>query len=136
MAPFPVQGIVEGDFVIVLVPVDTEDLMPVVAEKIAHHAVNRRVPERDQPMAVRHNGRLLAPEATGWSQALVQYALAADPGLRDVLGGWVATWSPRADAAVAGLAPLFGGAPVPITADEVTAAVRASRTELLTACGL
>ncbi|WP_338051191.1 toluene-4-monooxygenase system B family protein [Pseudonocardia acidicola] len=64
VAPFPVQGIVEGDFVIVLVPVDTEDPMPVVAEKIAYHAVNRRVPERDQPMAVRHNGRVLAPEST------------------------------------------------------------------------
>ncbi|MHA6797289.1 toluene-4-monooxygenase system B family protein (plasmid) [Pseudonocardia bannensis] len=64
MAPFPVQGITEGDFVVVLVPVDTEDPMTAVAEKIAYHAVNRRVPEDDRPMAVRHNGRVLAGDAT------------------------------------------------------------------------
>ncbi|WP_028931314.1 toluene-4-monooxygenase system B family protein [Pseudonocardia asaccharolytica] len=64
MAPFPVQGITEGDFVVVLVPVDTEDPMTTVAEKIAHHAVNRRVPENDRPMVVRHNGRVLAADTT------------------------------------------------------------------------
>ncbi|NMH95811.1 aromatic/alkene monooxygenase hydroxylase subunit beta [Pseudonocardia acidicola] len=77
-----------------------------------------------------------AQRSRQWSQALVRYALAADPALRDVLGGWVAAWTPRADAAVAGLAPLFEGAPVPMKADEITAAVQTGRAELLAACGL
>lgn len=64
MALFPVQGITEGDFVVVLVPIDTEDPMTVVAEKIAHHAVGRRLPENPRPMAIRHNGTVLAADAT------------------------------------------------------------------------
>ncbi len=64
MALFPVQGITQGDFVVVLVPIDTEDPMAVVAEKIAHHAEGRRVPVTDRPRAVRHNGTTLADDAT------------------------------------------------------------------------
>ncbi len=64
MALFPVQGIFEGDFVVLLVPIDDEDPMTVVAEKIAAHAVNRRVPAADRPMKVRHNGEILDDEAT------------------------------------------------------------------------
>ncbi|MGH8931207.1 MAG: toluene-4-monooxygenase system B family protein [Egibacteraceae bacterium] len=64
MALFPIQGIFIGDFVVELVPVDTEDPMSVVAEKIAYHAVNRRVREEDRPIAVRHNGQLLDSDAT------------------------------------------------------------------------
>jgi toluene monooxygenase system protein B len=64
MAPFPVQGIVEGDFVVVLVPVDDTDPMTVVAEKIAYHGIGRRVPAQDRPLKVRYRGELLADDAT------------------------------------------------------------------------
>jgi toluene monooxygenase system protein E len=43
-----------------------------------------------------------------WSSALVALALGDRPENRDVLRGWVATWRPRALAAVASLAPLLG----------------------------
>lgn len=64
MALFPVQGVFVGDFVVLLVPVDTEDPMAVVGEKIAHHVVDRRVEPQDRPIEVRHNGKLLDPEST------------------------------------------------------------------------
>ncbi len=64
MALFPVQGVVEGDFVVLLVAVDDEDPMGVVAEKIAYHAVNRRVAARAGSPRVRHNGKELDPQAT------------------------------------------------------------------------
>ena len=44
MALFPIYGVFQGDFVPHLVAVDTEDTMPVVAEKIAVHTVGRRLP--------------------------------------------------------------------------------------------
>jgi toluene monooxygenase system protein B len=64
MALFPVQGIFEGDFVVLLVPVDTDDPMTVVADKIAHHVVGRRVAAQDRPMRVRRQGEFLAADAT------------------------------------------------------------------------
>ncbi len=64
MALFPVQGIFDGDFVVLLVPVDTDDPMTVVAEKIAHHVVGRRVAAQDRPMRVRRQGEFLADDAT------------------------------------------------------------------------
>jgi len=64
MALFPVQGIFEGDFVVLLVPVDTDDPMTVVAEKIAHHVVGRRVAARDKPMRIRRQGEFLDDDAT------------------------------------------------------------------------
>jgi len=64
MALFPVQGIFDGDFVVILAAIDTEDPMSVVGQKIAHHAVDRRVYEQDRPFEVRHNGTVLDPDAT------------------------------------------------------------------------
>jgi toluene monooxygenase system protein B len=64
MALFPVQGIFEGDFVVLLVPVDTDDPMTVVAEKIAHHVVGRRVAAQDKPMRIRRQGEFLDDDAT------------------------------------------------------------------------
>ncbi|MBL8929698.1 MAG: hypothetical protein JNL54_06215 [Kineosporiaceae bacterium] len=64
MALFPVQGIVEGDFVIVLAPVDDTDPMTVVAEKIAYHGVGKRVAVRPGPLKVRWKGTILADDAT------------------------------------------------------------------------
>ncbi|WP_088319784.1 toluene-4-monooxygenase system B family protein [Kineosporia sp. R_H_3] len=64
MALFPVQGIVEGDFVVVLVPVDDTDPMTVVAEKIAYHGIGKRVAPQDRPLKVRWNGTVLADDST------------------------------------------------------------------------
>lgn len=64
MALLPVQGQVEGDFVLNLVPIDSDDTMDVVAGKIAHHSVNRRVAQQDKPLRVRFNGHVLPADAT------------------------------------------------------------------------
>ncbi len=64
MAMFPVQGFVDGDFVIVLALVDDTDPMTVVAEKIAHHSVGKRVAAQDRPMKVKRAGETLADDAT------------------------------------------------------------------------
>lgn len=64
MAPFPVQGFVDGDFVVVLALVDDTDPIPVVAEKIAYHSVGKRVPAQDRPMKVKRNGEELPDDGT------------------------------------------------------------------------
>ncbi len=56
MALFPVQGIVEGDFVVVLVTADDTDPMTVVAQTIAHHGIGTRVAAQDRPLKVRYQG--------------------------------------------------------------------------------
>ncbi len=56
MALFPIHSNFECDFVIQLVPVDTEDSMDQVAEKCAYHSVNRRVhPQPGKILRVRHH---------------------------------------------------------------------------------
>lgn len=64
MAPFPVQGITEGDFVVVLCLVDSEQPMSEVAQAIAHHGVGKRVAPQDRPLRVRYQGDLLPDDAT------------------------------------------------------------------------
>lgn len=64
MAPFPVQGITEGDFVVVLVLVDDQDPMSSVAEAIAHHGIGKRVAPQDRRLRVRYQGDLLPDDAT------------------------------------------------------------------------
>lgn len=64
MALFPLQGIVEGDFVVLLVPVDDGDSMAVVGQKVRDHVLGRRLPETAQHWRVRLNGELLADETT------------------------------------------------------------------------
>mgnify|MGYP006272190741 FL=1 len=64
MAPFPVQGITEGDFVIVLALVDSEQPMSEVAQAIAYHGVGKRVAPQDRTLRVRYQGNLLADDAT------------------------------------------------------------------------
>jgi toluene monooxygenase system protein B len=57
MALFPLGSNFEGDFVIQLLPVDTENTMDEVAAAAAHHSVGRRV--KAQPskvMRVRRHG--------------------------------------------------------------------------------
>jgi toluene monooxygenase system protein B len=64
MALFPVLGITEGDFVVVLAPVDDTDPMSVVAEKIAYHGVGKRVADPGRPLHVRYKGTVLDDDAT------------------------------------------------------------------------
>ena len=64
MALFPLQAVFDGDFVVLVVPVDDEDPMSVVAGKVAHHVVDHRVPAQDRMLHVRHNGSVLPDDAT------------------------------------------------------------------------
>ncbi|MEV0227170.1 toluene hydroxylase [Streptomyces sp. NPDC050704] len=48
---------------------------------------------------------------TRWSTALAEYAIGQHQGNRDVLQRWVARWTPRAEAAAAGLSRLFEDLP-------------------------
>ena len=64
MAAVPLQAVFRRDFVTLLVLVDDEDTMEVVAQKVAHHVIQRRLPSQDDPMRVQYNNRILAPEQT------------------------------------------------------------------------
>lgn len=64
MALFPAQAIFEGDFVVLLVPVDDEQPMTEVAAAIAHHVVGKRVPAQDRPLQVSYQGNVLADDST------------------------------------------------------------------------
>lgn len=63
MATIPLQAAFRGDFVVLLVPVEDTDTMRMVAEKVAHHVIGRRLPERDAPLVVHHQGKQLSPTA-------------------------------------------------------------------------
>ncbi|MBB5373371.1 toluene-4-monooxygenase system B family protein [Acidocella aromatica] len=57
MALFPVISNFQYDFVLQLVPVDTENTMDEVAAAAAHHSVGRRVaPQPDKVIRVRRQG--------------------------------------------------------------------------------
>jgi toluene monooxygenase system protein E len=77
-----------------------------------------------------------ARRSQDWSAALVRYALERLPELRDVLAGWLGPWQQRAFEAIDPLAAAFAGAPVPMAAEEVTAAVREQHRAFLETCGL
>lgn len=68
-----------------------------------------------------------------WATALVQYAVEQDAGLVDLVRDWISTWEPLVDAAVAGLASLFGTAATPMTASEVIDAAAQARERVLAA---
>ena len=56
MALFPIMSNFERDFVVQLVPVDTDDTMDQVAEKCAYHSLNRRVlPQEGKVLRVRRH---------------------------------------------------------------------------------
>ncbi|MEY2909921.1 MAG: hypothetical protein RLZZ602_2444 [Pseudomonadota bacterium] len=55
MALFPLNSSFQADFVVQLVPVDTDDTMDQVAEKCAFHSVNRRVRKQPGVMRVRRH---------------------------------------------------------------------------------
>lgn len=78
-----------------------------------------------------------ADRCTRWSTALAHYAIERRPGNRDVLQRWVARWTPRAEAAAAGLGQLFeqlpsGGRP----AQTVEKAAGSARRRVLNEAGL
>lgn len=57
MALFPLNSNFQGDFVLQLLPVDTENTMDQVAAAAAHHTVGRRVaPRPGHIMRVRRQG--------------------------------------------------------------------------------
>jgi toluene monooxygenase system protein B len=57
MALFPLTSNFQGDFVLQLLPVDTENTMDEVAAAAAHHSVGRRVPARPgHTLRVRRQG--------------------------------------------------------------------------------
>jgi toluene monooxygenase system protein B len=57
MALFPLISNFERDFVLQLLPVDTENTMDEVAAAAAHHSVGRRVaPQPDKILRVRRQG--------------------------------------------------------------------------------
>jgi toluene monooxygenase system protein B len=57
MALFPIVSNFQHDFVLLLVPVDTENTMDEVAAAAAHHSINRRVaPRPDKVVRVRRQG--------------------------------------------------------------------------------
>lgn len=57
MALFPVVSNFQHDFVLLLLPVDTDNTMDEVAAAAAHHSVNRRVaPQPDKVIRVRRQG--------------------------------------------------------------------------------
>jgi toluene monooxygenase system protein B len=64
MATVPLQAAFRGDFALLLVSVDDQDTMEVVAQKVAYHVIRRRLPPRDAPMRVQYNNRILAPDQT------------------------------------------------------------------------
>jgi toluene monooxygenase system protein B len=64
MAFLPLQAAFRGDFVALFVPVDDQDTMDVVAQKVAHHVINRRLPPQDAPMRVQYHDQVLLPDQT------------------------------------------------------------------------
>lgn len=66
-----------------------------------------------------------------WTKALTVYAIDRSPELADVLGGWVSSWRPRAEAAVAGLAGSMVGPTGTFTAEQVVARVTEAHHDVL-----
>jgi len=64
MAMVPLQAVFRGDCLTLLVPVDDQDRMDVVAQKVAHHVIHRRLPAQDAPMRVRYHDRVLPTHHT------------------------------------------------------------------------
>jgi toluene monooxygenase system protein B len=57
MAALPIHCNFQGDFVIQLVLLDTEDTMDEAAQKCAYHSVGRRVaPQPDRVLRIRKHG--------------------------------------------------------------------------------
>ena len=78
-----------------------------------------------------------ADRCTRWTAALAEYAIEQRAGNRDVLQRWVARWTPRAEAAAAGLAQLFEQLPsAGRSAETVEKAANSARRRVLNEAGL
>jgi toluene monooxygenase system protein B len=64
MARVPLQAAFRGDFVTLLVLVDDEDTMDVVAQKVAHQVINRRLSPESLRLRVRYNQQVLSRDQT------------------------------------------------------------------------
>jgi toluene monooxygenase system protein B len=60
----PLNAIFAEDFVQILVPVMSNNTIAELAEAVAHHTEGRRVPKRDLPKVVFHEGKRLDPSIT------------------------------------------------------------------------
>ncbi len=74
MALFPLSSNFEGDFVVLLVAVDTESTMDEVAAAAAHHSVGRRVKAR--------TGHILRVRKQGTQEFFPRAMKVADADLR------------------------------------------------------
>ena len=91
----------------------------------------------DQTWLLAANLQLDAERCRRWSVELARYALAQRPENAAVLRKWIDVWSPRADDAVAGLAPLLETLPeVPRTQAETREGARQARVRVLAELGL
>ncbi len=78
-----------------------------------------------------------ADRCTRWSLALARYAIEQRAGNKDVLRRWVARWTPRAEAAAAGLSQLFKQSASGVrSAQTVENAANSARRRLLNEAGL
>lgn len=73
MALFPISSLFHGDFVLKLVPVDTENTMDEVAAAAAEHSVGVHVP--DQP------GKVIRARAEGAAEPFPRDMVLKDTGL-------------------------------------------------------
>ena len=64
MPMVPLHAVFRGDCLALLVVVDDRDTMDVVAQKVAHHVIHRRLPARDAPMRVQYDDRVLPTDLT------------------------------------------------------------------------
>lgn len=71
-----------------------------------------------------------------WTAALVQYATDKDPALAGVVREALDAWVPKVDAAIAGIAELFAGAPTPMDPAQVRESATQARDRLIGASGL
>lgn len=64
MAPLPLVAYFRSDFLPQLMPVDTDDTMTIVAEKVSAHCVGTHIPARDAAKQVLFQGNVVASEST------------------------------------------------------------------------
>lgn len=91
----------------------------------------------DETWLLLSNLQLDARRCQRWSAALARYALERWPDNAAVFARWIERWAPRADAAVAGLAPMLSSLPErPRGAADTCAGARQARLALLSQIGL
>lgn len=66
MALVPLRSLFMGDFLVLLVPVDDQDTIEVVGQKIAYHTLDRRLTPKakNAPIEVRFKGEIVPSSKT------------------------------------------------------------------------